>query len=75
MADWKSIFYPESRFGGFTNIDGTVAFYLRVNALAASKDVVLDFGGGQGTYAKDPVPIRLGARFSMFSVPFAGFVG
>lgn len=55
-------FYPESRFGGFTDIDGTVAFYLRVNALAASKDSVLDFGCGQGTYANDPVPTRLGLR-------------
>ena len=55
-------FYHESRFGGFTDIDGTVAFYLRVNALAASKDVVLDFGCGQGTYANDPLPIRLGLR-------------
>ena len=35
-------FYPESRFGGFTDLGGTVAFYLRVNALAASKDVVLE---------------------------------
>jgi len=26
-------FYPESRFGGFTQIDGTVAFYSRVQAL------------------------------------------
>ena len=58
----KERFYPESRFGGFTDIDGTVAFYLRVNALAASKDVVLDFGCGQGTHANDPVPIRLGLR-------------
>jgi SAM-dependent methyltransferase len=59
-------FYPESRFGGFTDIDGTVAFYPRVNALAASKDVVLDFGCGQGIrlrpgHANDPVPIRLGS--------------
>jgi SAM-dependent methyltransferase len=56
------LFYPESRFGGFTDIDGTLAFYLRVNALATSKDVVLDFGCGQGTSADDPVPIRLGLR-------------
>jgi hypothetical protein len=68
-------FYPEPRFGGLTDLDGTVGFYLRVNALAASKDVVLDFGCGQSTYANDPVPIRLSLRFSMFSVPLAGFVG
>ena len=41
IADRKSIFYSESRFGGFTDLDGT-ALYLRVNALAASKDVVLE---------------------------------
>jgi hypothetical protein len=29
MADpLKQRFYPESRFGGFTGVDGTVAFYL-----------------------------------------------
>lgn len=55
-------FYPESRFGGLTDIDATVAFYLRVNALATSRDVVLDFGCGQGTYANNPVPIRLDLR-------------
>jgi len=28
--------YPESRFGGFSDIDGTVTFYSRVNALLVS---------------------------------------
>ena len=37
-------FYPESRFGGFTDIDGTVAFYSRVNALVKPLYVVVDFG-------------------------------
>ena len=55
-------FYPESRFGGFTDVDGTVAFYLRVNALAAPHHVVVDFGCGQGAHATDPVPARLGLR-------------
>jgi hypothetical protein len=55
-------FYPESRFGGFTDFDGTVAFYLRVNALAAPHHVVVDFGCGQGAHATDPVPVRLGLR-------------
>lgn len=26
--DLKSIYYPESEFGGFTDVDGTVAFAL-----------------------------------------------
>lgn len=39
-------FYPEARFGGFSDIDGTMAFYLRVNALLGCDSVVLDFGCG-----------------------------
>jgi len=51
-------FYPESRFGGFTDLDGTIAFYTRVGALTASSDVVLDVGCGRGEYADDPVAVR-----------------
>lgn len=51
-------FYPESRFGGFTQIDGTVAFYSRVQALAGPDTVVIDFGCGRGAYASDPVAYR-----------------
>lgn len=55
-------FYPESRFGGFTQIDGTIAFYSRVQALAAPEMVVVDFGCGRGAYAADPVPFRRDLR-------------
>jgi SAM-dependent methyltransferase len=55
---WKNIYYPESRFGGFTDIDGTIAFYLRVNCLLKPLFVVLDFGCGRGAYRDDPVGIR-----------------
>ena len=55
-------FYPEARFGGFTDIDGTLTFYLRVNAMIKPTDVVIDFGCGQGTYVNDPVPIRCHLR-------------
>lgn len=41
-------FYPESRFGGFSDIDGTVAFYSRVNSMLGSDDIVLDVGAGRG---------------------------
>jgi len=44
------MFYPESQFGGFTDIDGTIAFYLRVNALVEPESVVLDFGCGRGAF-------------------------
>jgi SAM-dependent methyltransferase len=56
------IFYPESRFGGFSQIDGTVAFYTRVQALAAPASVVIDFGCGRGAYGSDPLPVRRNLR-------------
>lgn len=55
-------FYPESRFGGFTQIDGTVAFYSRVQALAGPNSVVLDYGCGRGAYTDDPLPFRRDLR-------------
>lgn len=55
-------FFPESRFGGFTRIDGTVAFYSRVQALAGESAVVVDFGCGRGAYAGDPVSFRRDLR-------------
>jgi SAM-dependent methyltransferase len=55
-------FYPESAFGGFTRRDGTVAFYLRVNALLTPESWVLDVGCGRGEYADDPVAARRALR-------------
>jgi SAM-dependent methyltransferase len=54
----KEKFYPESTFGGFSDVDGTVAFYSRVNALARPHSVVVDFGCGRGSYAEDHVIFR-----------------
>lgn len=54
----KERLYPESKFGGFTDIDGTVVFFNRVNALLASDDVVLDVGCGRGAVAEDTSPYR-----------------
>jgi SAM-dependent methyltransferase len=58
----QEFFYPESRFGGFTQIDGTIAFYTRVQALCKRDSVVVDFGCGRGAYASDPLPIRRDLR-------------
>lgn len=60
--DGKEIFYPETRFGGFTDIDGTIAFYIRVNSLIDSSFVVLDVGCGRGACNEDRVPIRKNLR-------------
>lgn len=55
---YQKIFYPETEFGGFTDVDGTVAFYTRVNSLLNSSFVVLNIGCGRGQHAEDPVPLR-----------------
>jgi SAM-dependent methyltransferase len=59
---YKERFYPESRFGGFTDIDGTIAFYLRVNSLLKPSHTVLDVGCGRGAYQEDSVDIRRNLR-------------
>lgn len=58
----QNIFYPESRFGGFTDVDGTVAFYTRVNALLHPDNTLLDIGCGRGSYAEDAVAVRRDLR-------------
>jgi SAM-dependent methyltransferase len=53
--------YPEIGAGGFTRVDGSVAFYSRVQALLAELDgpaTVVDFGAGRGRQADDPVAYR-----------------
>mgnify|MGYP006280010547 FL=1 len=58
----KERFYPESRFGGFTDTDGAITFYARVNALLSPDDTVLDVGCGRGRAAEDKVPFRRNLR-------------
>lgn len=59
---YKEQFYPEARFGGFSDIDGTIAFFNRVNALLQPSFTVLDVGCGVGMYAEDPLPLRRNLR-------------
>ena len=54
--------YPEAEFGGFSCVDATVAFYVRVNSLLTAESVVLDIGCGRGEYAEDRVAFRRGQR-------------
>lgn len=51
--------YPESRFGGYSDVDGTVAFYGRIHALIDPTSVVLDVGCGRGAgLLDDPIAHR-----------------
>ena len=57
--------YPEISAGGFSRVDGAVAFYSRVQALLAELDgpvTIVDFGAGRGRTAEDPVPYRRGLQ-------------
>lgn len=58
MVDCKTLFYPESRFGGNTDIDSYVVFYTRVRSLLNPEAIILDVGCGRGACAEDPVPYR-----------------
>jgi len=58
----KEVFYPESAFGGFTDIDGSIAFYFRVNSLLKPEFVLLDVGCGRGEYQDDLVKSRSSLR-------------
>jgi SAM-dependent methyltransferase len=58
----RRVFYPETAFGGFTNVDGTIQFYLRVNALLDPGHVVLEIGAGRGRYAGDRIALRRNLR-------------
>lgn len=61
-SDFVQRHYAESRFGGFTSVDGTVAFYVRVRSLLRSDHVAVDVGCGPGDGAEDPVLIRRDLR-------------
>jgi SAM-dependent methyltransferase len=50
--------YPEIRFGGFSQVDGAVIFFTRVQALLLGTRVVLDVGCGRGIWQEDPCVFR-----------------
>jgi len=60
--NFKNIYYPESRISGFTDVDGTIAFYSHVNGLIKPGSIVLDIGCGRGAYQGDPIPFRKNLR-------------
>jgi SAM-dependent methyltransferase len=57
-TDLRTRFHPESEFGGFSDIDGTIPFFLRARELLPADGVALDIGCGRGTQDEDPVRVR-----------------
>jgi SAM-dependent methyltransferase len=60
--DYKKKYYPESQIGGFSNVDGTIAFFSHVNAILKPTSIVVDVGCGRGAYMEDPIEFRLNLR-------------
>src|ERR1017187_7270627 len=54
--------YPEAQFGGFSDVDGSVAFYARISALLTPEMSMVDFGCGRGAQAEDTVVYRRNLR-------------
>jgi SAM-dependent methyltransferase len=70
----NSYFFPEVSAGGFSRIDGTVAFYQRINALISSGSVIIDFGAGRGgPHLDDPSEYR--RRLSNFKGRVSRVIG
>ena len=61
----RAVRYPEVRAGGYSRVDGSVAFYGRVHAILAELPepvTIMDFGAGRGVALEDPVPWRRSLR-------------
>lgn len=44
----KETYYPETEFGGYSRVDGTIAFFSRVRSLLKPDMTILDVGCGRG---------------------------
>tara|TARA_B100000242_G_C43027322_1_gene478401 strand:+ start:949 stop:1668 length:720 start_codon:yes stop_codon:yes gene_type:complete len=54
-----TIYNPgDDKLGGFTENDGTIDFYLRINSLIDQNSIVLDYGAGRGAWTNDKSKIR-----------------
>jgi SAM-dependent methyltransferase len=56
--DPKLRYFPESQFGGYSDIDQLVVFYTRVRSLLEPSFTVLDIGCGRGKHAEKRTPRR-----------------
>ncbi len=59
MTSVRRKHYPESLAGGFSRVDGTIAFYGRLRALLEPGQLVIDLGAGRGgEHVDDSIPYR-----------------
>jgi SAM-dependent methyltransferase len=56
VLDPKIRHFPESQFGGYSDIDQLVVFYTRVRSLLEPSFTVLDIGCGRGKHAEERTP-------------------
>ncbi len=52
----------ENKIGGYSQNDGTIDFYSRINCLIDNNSEVLDFGAGRGSWAEDTSKFRKETR-------------
>jgi SAM-dependent methyltransferase len=64
----KETYYPETRFGGFTDVDGTFVFYRRVRSFLNASSIVVDFGCGAGETLANGATDRRSIRGSVARV-------
>jgi SAM-dependent methyltransferase len=56
--DPRARHFPESQFGGYSDIDQLVVFYTRVRSLLEPSFTVLDIGCGRGKHGEERTPRR-----------------
>ena len=58
----KSFNPNANKVGGYSENDGTIDFYSRINCLIKNDSVVLDYGAGRGAWAEDEIVFRQKTR-------------
>jgi SAM-dependent methyltransferase len=55
-------FHPETGFGDFTDLDGSLIFFARIQELLPADGDALDIGCGRGLQSDDPIKVRRDLR-------------
>ena len=71
----REYYYPEIKAGGFSHVDTTVDFYLRINALLKPEMVVLDFGAGRGAESESERAVTYAGKLRTIKGKVEKFIG